>query len=116
MTERISAIVSDSLKVKQDFFLAHADDVERAATLVCDGLKSGGKLLVFGNGGLAADAQHIAGELVNRFLQERPALPAIALTTGRRVLTCIANHAGFVYVLARGYEALRNQGDYCLAI
>jgi len=116
MKDSISAIVSDSLKVKQDFFLAHADDVERAATLVCDALKSGGKLLVFGNGGSAADAQHIAGELVNRFLQERRALPAISLTTDGGVLTCIANDTGFESVFARQIEALGSEGDVCLAI
>ena len=116
MTKRISAIVSDSLKVKQDFFSSHVDDVERAAAMVCDTLKSGGKLLVFGNGGSAADAQHIAGELVNRFLQARRALPAIALTTDGGVLTCIANDSGFEKVFARQIEALGNQGDVCLAI
>lgn len=116
MTARISAIVSDSLKVKQDFFSAHAVDVERAARMVVDALKLGGKLLVFGNGGSAADAQHIAGELVNRFLQERRALPAIALTTDGGVLTCIANDTGFASVFARQIEALGNQGDVCLAI
>lgn len=116
MTERISAIVSDSLKAKQDFFSAHADDVEHAATMVCDALRSGGKLLVFGNGGSAADAQHIAGELVNRFLQERRALPAISLTTDGGVLTCIANDTGFEKVFARQVEALGNAGDVCLAI
>jgi D-sedoheptulose 7-phosphate isomerase len=116
MTERILAIVSASLKAKQEFFSVHANDVERAAGMVCDRLKSGGKLLVFGNGGSAADAQHIAGELVNRFLQERRALPAIALTTDGGVLTCIANDAGFENVFARQVEALGNQGDVCLAI
>src|ERR1051325_7527308 len=98
MTARISAIVSDSLKVKQDFFSAHADDVERAARMVVDALKLGGKLLVFGNGGSAADAQQIAGELVNRFLQERRALPAIAVTTESGVLTCIGDHTGFSWL------------------
>jgi D-sedoheptulose 7-phosphate isomerase len=116
MTERISAIVSDSLKAKQDFFSAHADDVERAAEMISNSLKSGGKLLVFGNGGSAADAQHIAGELVNRFLQERRALPAIALTTDGGVLTCIANDVGFEKVFARQIESLGNEGDVCLAI
>src|SRR5438445_13492730 len=77
--------------------------------------KSGGKLLLFGNGGSAADAQHIAGELVNRFLQERKALPAIALTTDGGVLTCIANDSGFENIFARQIEALGTKGDVCLA-
>jgi len=79
-------------------------------------LKSGGKLLIFGNGGSAADAQHIAGELVNRFLQERKALPAIALSTDGGVLTCIANDTGFGNVFARQIEALGREGDACVAI
>ena len=116
MTERISAIVSESLKVKQAFFSSHADAIERAAAMVSDALKSGGKLLVFGNGGSASDAQHIAGEMVNRFLQERRALPAVSLTTDGGVLTCIANDTGFEKVFARQIEALGNEGDVCLAI
>lgn len=116
MTERISTIVSDSLNLKQAFFAAHAAEVERAATMVSNALKSGAKLLVFGNGGSAADAQHIAGELVNRFLQERRALPAIALTTDGGVLTCIANDSGFEKIFARQIAALGNQNDVCLAI
>ena len=79
------------------------------------GTLTGGKLL-FGNGGSAADAQHIAGELVNRFLQERKALPAIALSTDGGVLTCIANDTGFENVFARQLEALGRQGDVCVAI
>jgi D-sedoheptulose 7-phosphate isomerase len=116
VTERISEIVTASLGVKRRFFDLHAHEVERAATLIVESLKSGGKLLVFGNGGSAADAQHIAGELVNRFLQERRALPAISLTTDGGVLTCIANDTGFEKVFARQIEALGNEGDVCLAI
>jgi D-sedoheptulose 7-phosphate isomerase len=116
MIERISAIVSESLKVKQAFFSSHAESIQRAAAMVTDALKSGGKLLVFGNGGSAADAQHIAGELVNRFLQERRALPAISLTTDGGVLTCIANDTGFEKIFARQIEALGNKGDVCFAI
>ena len=116
MTNQISAIVADSLEVKRRFFDAHAADVERAARIIAEAFKANGKLLVFGNGGSAADAQHIAGELVNRFLQERKALPAIALTTDGGVLTCIANDTGFENVFARQIEALGTKGDVCLAI
>jgi D-sedoheptulose 7-phosphate isomerase len=114
--DRISAIVADSLEVKQRFFVRHAGEVLRAAEMIAAAFKSGGKLLVFGNGGSAADAQHIAGELVNRFLQERRALPAIALTTDGGVLTCVANDTGFEKVFARQIEALGMKGDACLAI
>jgi D-sedoheptulose 7-phosphate isomerase len=116
MINQISAIVAASLEVKRRFFDAHAADVERAAQLIAETFKANGKLLVFGNGGSAADAQHIAGELVNRFLQERKALPAIALATDGGVLTCIANDTGFENVFARQIEALGTKGDVCLAI
>ena len=116
VTDNISAIVSASLEVKRNFFAMHRDDVQLAAAMISAALKSGGKLLVFGNGGSAADAQHIAGELVNRFLQERRALPAVSLTTDGGVLTCIANDTGFEKVFARQIEALGNEGDVCLAI
>jgi D-sedoheptulose 7-phosphate isomerase len=116
MTDRISAIVADSLDVKRRFFDAHADDVRRAAGLIAAAFKANGKFLVFGNGGSAADAQHIAGELVNRFLQKRRGLPAIALTTDGGVLTCVANDTGFENIFARQIEALGTKGDVCLAI
>jgi D-sedoheptulose 7-phosphate isomerase len=116
VTDRISSIVTASLEVKRRFFDLHADDLERSAAMISSALKSGGKVLIFGNGGSEADAQHIAGELVNRFLQERRALPAISLTTDGGVLTCIANDTGFEKVFARQIEALGNEGDVCLAI
>jgi len=116
VTEHISAIVADSLEVKRRFFAEHAPDVLRASEIIVDAFKSGGKLLVFGNGGSASDAQHIVGELVNRFLRKRRALPAIALTTDGGVLTCVANDTGFENVFARQIEAFGAEGDACLAI
>jgi D-sedoheptulose 7-phosphate isomerase len=116
MTDRISAIVADSLETKRRFFDERADEVQRAAEMICATFKAGGKLLLFGNGGSAADAQHIAGELVNRFLQKRRALPAIALTTDGGVLSCIANDTGFENVFARQIEAMGTKGDVCIAI
>ena len=117
MRERISSIVKDSLDVKQRYFAEYADEVERAALMIADAFRAGGKLLLFGNGGSAADAQHIAGEFVNRFsVEDRRALPAIALSTDGGVLTCIANDTGFEKVFARQVEALGARGDVCLAI
>lgn len=116
MTDRISAIVAESLEVKRRFFDAQANEVERAAGIIAAAFKANGKLLVFGNGGSAADAQHIAGELVNRFLQKRRGLPAIALTTDGGVLTCVANDTGFENIFARQIEALGTESDVCLAI
>ena len=116
MTDHISAILADSLETKRRFFDEHADEVQRTAEMISAAFSAGGKLLVFGNGGSAADAQHIAGELVNRFLLKRRALPVISLTTDGGVLTCIANDTGFENVFARQIEALGVKGDVCLAI
>lgn len=116
MTDHISTIVADSLDVKRRFFSEHAADVHRAAEMIANALAAKGKLLVFGNGGSAADAQHIAGELVNRFLRDRRPLPAVSLTTDGGILTCIANDSGFENVFARQIEALGTKGDVCLAI
>jgi D-sedoheptulose 7-phosphate isomerase len=116
VSDQIAAIVAESVEVKRLFFAAYAHEVERAASLIADAFKANGKLLIFGNGGSAADAQHVAGELVNRFLQKRRGLPAIALTTDGGVLTCIANDTGFENVFARQIEALGAKGDVCLAI
>ncbi len=117
MLERITSIVSESLEVKRRYFEEHAEDVSQASAIISECFARGGKLLLFGNGGSAADAQHIAGEFVNRFsIAERRGLPAIALSTDGGVLTCIANDTGFERVFARQIEALGARGDVCLAI
>lgn len=90
--------------------------IERAATLVTAALDRGGKLLVFGNGGSAADAEHIAAELVGRYLRERRALAAVALVGGAPALTAIANDYGYDAVFARQVEALGAAGDVALGI
>lgn len=115
--EYINTIVSDSIAVKRRFFDARAADVARAAEIIGAAFRDGHKLLVCGNGGSAADAQHIAGEFVNQFLlKERRALPALALTTDGGVLTCVANDTGFVRVFARQVEAFGAEGDVLLLI
>jgi D-sedoheptulose 7-phosphate isomerase len=117
MNQRIESIVAASLEVKRSYFAEHASAVEQSARMIADCFAVGGKLLLCGNGGSAADAQHIAGEFVNRFLpQDRRALPAIALSTDGGVLTCIANDTGFENIFARQVEALGARGDVCLAI
>lgn len=77
---------------------------------------NGGKILIAGNGGSAADSQHIAGELVSRFYFNRPALPAIALTTDTSILTAIGNDYGFEYVFSRQIDGLGNEGDVFIGI
>lgn len=109
--------VADSLEVKRRYFAEHAEQVARAAALISECFAAGGKLLLCGNGGSAADAQHMAGEFINRFmLKERRGLPAIALSTDGGVLTCIANDTGFDRIFARQIEALGARGDVCLVI
>ncbi len=86
------------------------------AAVVAEAFRNGGKLLIVGNGGSAADAQHIAGELLSRFKLERNALPAIALTTDTSVLTAIGNDYGFERVFERQVRGLGRAGDVLIAI
>lgn len=91
-------------------------DIERACDLLTDTLQHGKKVLIAGNGGSAADAQHIAAELSGRFVKNRKALPGIALTTDTSALTAIANDYGYDYVFARQVEALAQPGDLFIGI
>jgi len=95
---------------------ALTDVIEVAAKLCIDALKNGKKILIFGNGGSAADAQHIAAELVGRYKTERKGLPAIALTTDTSALTSIGNDYGYDHVFDRQVEALANLGDVIIGI
>jgi len=88
----------------------------KVAEVVIAALRAGNKLLIIGNGGSAADAQHIAAEIVGRYKQDRPAYAAIALTTDTSVLTAIANDYGFEQVFARQVAGLGNRGDVLLAL
>ena len=95
---------------------ASTDSIVHAAELIIDSLEAGGKLLLFGNGGSAADAQHIAAEFVGRFQNERRPFSAIALTTDTSVLTAVGNDYGFERVFARQVAAVGTPGDIALAI
>lgn len=95
---------------------ANVDAVVAVADAMVTSLKQGGSVLVFGNGGSAADAQHFSAELLGRFEQERPAWPAIALTTDTSALTAIGNDYGFDRVFARQLEALGKKGDIAFGI
>ena len=105
----------EHLKVAQNMS-SLTDKVELAAQLCIDGLKNGSKILIFGNGGSAADAQHIAAEMVGRYKVERKGLPAIALTTDTSALTSIGNDYGYNHVFDRQVEALANEGDVAIGI
>jgi D-sedoheptulose 7-phosphate isomerase len=112
----IRAIFEASAKAKDVFLAECAAELERAIDLIAGALRDGRKLLLFGNGGSAADAQHIAAEFVGRFLRERKPLPAIALTTDTSALTAIGNDYGFDDVFARQVRALGARGDVAIAI
>ena len=94
----------------------HSDDIEAAGDLLLDTFKDGGKVLLCGNGGSAADCQHIAAEFVVRYENTRRALPAIALTTDSSILTASANDFNFDSVFSRQVEALGNTNDCLIAI
>lgn len=102
-TQQIMASMADSSSL--------INALEKAAQTCIECLKSGGKILLAGNGGSAADAQHIAGEFVSRFAFDRPGLPAIALTTDTSILTAIGNDYGYEKLFARQIQALGNAGD-----
>lgn len=91
-------------------------NIVRAAFEVVRCLKEGGKILFFGNGGSAADAQHLAAEFVGRFLIERRGLPAVALTTDSSILTAVGNDYGFDQIFARQIQALGNEGDVAVGV
>ncbi|MDL2279882.1 D-sedoheptulose 7-phosphate isomerase [Desulfovibrio sp. OttesenSCG-928-G11] len=103
-------------ELRRRFFAAHAGLVARMALRLAVTLARGNKLLICGNGGSAADAQHLAGEFVNRFLIDRPPLPAIALTTDSSVLTAVGNDFGFELLFAKQVQALGQAGDLLLVI
>ena len=105
-----------SLEAKQRTLAAMGPRIVLAAELLAERLRQGNKILVCGNGGSAADAQHFAAELVNRFEIERPGLAAIALTTDSSALTSIANDYAFEQIFARQVRALGRPGDVLLAI
>ena len=116
MKDKIRDIIKGSIKVKEGLLVNQLDNIEKAASLIIGSLKNGGKVLVFGNGGSAADSQHMAAELVGRFEKERKALGAIALTTNTSALTAIANDYGYDATFSRQIEALAKPGDVAFGI
>ncbi len=106
----------ESARVKLEFIERNAEKMERAISTIRESLKAGNKILICGNGGSAADAQHFAAELVVRYKKNRKALPAIALTTDTSILTAGGNDFGFETIFERQVEALGNSGDVLIAI
>ena len=112
----IDQFVAESVRVKSRFFEENRDRIARTAETIAHGLRNGRKVLFFGNGGSAADAQHLAAELVGRFGPDRSALPGIALTTDTSILTALGNDYGYDKVFSRQIEALGQPGDTALGI
>ena len=107
---------NEHLKTTNATLESSSKKIEATAKICIDCLKSGNKILIFGNGGSAADAQHFAAEIIGRYKTERRGLPAIALTTDSSVMTAISNDFGYQHVFERQIEALANQGDVLIGI
>jgi D-sedoheptulose 7-phosphate isomerase len=116
MKDAIVKAFDESIRVKQAFLRDNLETLMQAIDAVSKSFRSGNKLMIFGNGGSAADAQHIAAEFTNRFLIERPPLPAIALTTDSSALTAIANDYDYSQIFAKQVRALGKADDIALAI
>ena len=116
MREIVIRELEESARIKRTIAKNLPDAIEKAARMVIDAYKSGKKVFLIGNGGSAADAQHIAAELAGRFRLERKGLPAIALTVNTSTLTALANDYGYDTVFSRQLEALAQSKDILIAI
>ena len=114
--ERVNTVVALSLEIKRKFFEDRSQDLVALADLIAERVRQGGKVLVFGNGGSAADAQHFAGELVGRFIKEGPPIPALALTTDSSIMTAVGNDYGYEHIFKRQVEAHGRPSDVAIAI
>ncbi|MBA7710233.1 Phosphoheptose isomerase [subsurface metagenome] len=108
--------LEESAQIKKAMAKSMVGEIEQVVRFIVAAYKAGGKVVLFGNGGSAADAQHLAGELVGRFMLNRQAFPAIALTTNTSTLTAVANDYGYEAVFSRQVEALVNEKDVVIAI
>ncbi|MEE8360032.1 MAG: D-sedoheptulose 7-phosphate isomerase [Candidatus Omnitrophota bacterium] len=116
LREKIKDIINESIEAKKEFLETQVETISSMAGAIIEAVKNGKKLIVFGNGGSAADSQHIVAELIGRFKKERPPIPAIALTTNTSTLTAIGNDYGYSMSFKRQLEGLGNRGDIALGI
>ncbi len=115
MKRKIEEILKESIRVKEKM-LSQVEDILRITQFFLSTLKRGGRILLFGNGGSAADAQHIAGELVGRFRKERKGIPALALTVNPSILTSVGNDYSFEEIFSRQIEAIGRKEDLAVGI
>lgn len=116
MKDKILKVFEESATVKEKFARENIETIIEVSKVIADAFNEGKKLLLFGNGGSATDASHIAAEFVNRFKKERPGLPAIALNTDIAIITAIANDYDYSEVFARQLKSLAEEGDVVIAI
>ncbi len=116
MKDKILKAFEESISVKEKFVKDNIDAIVEVSKVIADTFNDEKKLILFGNGGSATDASHIAAEFVNRFKKERPSLPAIALNTDMAIITAIANDYDYSEVFAKQLKALGKEGDIVLAI
>jgi D-sedoheptulose 7-phosphate isomerase len=116
MEEIISKRFGETDKIKKQFLQENLPRLIAAVELIANAFENGNKILLFGNGGSAAEAQHLAAEFINRFLMERPPLPAIALSTDSSILTSISNDYSYSEVFSKQIVALGKEGDIAIGI
>ena len=116
MQEIITAQLQDSIDTKKEVIKTLVPKIEEAAKMIVSALKNGKKIMFCGNGGSAADAQHLAAELIGRYKKDRPALAAISLTTDTSTLTCLSNDFGYDTIFSRQVEGLGQKGDVLVGI
>jgi D-sedoheptulose 7-phosphate isomerase len=116
MKEKILKAFEESVRIKERFAKEYTETIVEVSKVIADAFNDGKKLILFGNGGSATDASHIAAEFVNRFKRERPGLPAIALNTDMAVITSIANDYDYSEIFARQLKPLSDEGDIVIAI
>ena len=116
MSQRIRRWFEESAETKLKFVAEHADRIQHLATLLAETFRKGNKVLLFGNGGSATDASHVAAEFVGRYRRERAPLAALSLSADQAKLTCIANDYDFSEVFARQIQALGKPGDVAVGI
>jgi D-sedoheptulose 7-phosphate isomerase len=116
MADLVKTYIQRHLAAAQQVSDQLADQIQKTGQLLCDAFASGNKVLTFGNGGSAADAQHLAEELIGRYERNRRPLPAVSLTSDGTALTCIANDYGFEEIFSRQVEALASPGDIVIGL